>query len=183
MLKQYLFPLKGLILLFLLVPIMAHAQKDTSKIPIPVKNRLVNYVQACTYSSPQNQTVVFNRAVKWVSGNLKGSEQGIKTKDAASGKITATGMFKIITSDSGNYYWLRFNVLITVSDGACVLSLLNYYEKPIEKGISNEYSKIEYRWGDFRRGKPWSAEDEKLFEGLNSNSQALMESFKKAMEQ
>ena len=58
----------------------------------------------------------------------------------------------------------------------------NYYEKPIEKGITNEYSKIEYRWWDYRQGHPWSVEDKRLFTGLNNNSLTLLASLKNIMD-
>jgi hypothetical protein len=179
--QQFYHIKKRLVFIMLLMPLGAYAQKDNYKMPIPVKNRVVNYMETYTLNKAQSKTQLFDRAVKWVSQSFKGKELGVEKADKTLGQITGKGIFKIVTSDSGNYYWLKFNIDITVTDTSCVLSTLNYYEKPVESGITNDYSKIEYRWGDYKRGKPWSAEDEKLFLGLNSNSLALMASFKKEM--
>jgi hypothetical protein len=48
-------------------------------------------------------------------------------------------------------------------------------------GVTNDYSKIEYRWWDFRKGKPWNPEDEALFKGLDQHSLLLMASLEKEM--
>jgi hypothetical protein len=101
--------------------------------------------------------------------------------DKAAGKIVGHGIFKIMVSESGNYYWIKPIVSITVTDGHYLFQSYDYYEKPIEKGISNEYSKIEYRWRDYRKGKPWSKEDEPLFKGLHENSQLMMASLLQSM--
>ncbi len=47
---------------------------------------------------------------------------------------------------------------------------------PLKKEPTNDYSKIEYRWWDFRQGKPWSTGDRALFTGLHSATRALMDS-------
>jgi hypothetical protein len=165
----------------LLFPALGFSQTTNFKIPIPVKNRLVYYADTCRFSKSQSHASSVNKAITWVSSTFKGEGSGLVSADKASGFIKGKGMFKIITSDSGNYYWLKFNINITVTDSGSILSFVNYYEKPIESGISNEYSRIEYRWGDYRRSKPWSDEDEKLFLGLHANSLVLLESFKKEM--
>ncbi len=46
-------------------------------------------------------------------------------------------------------------------------------------GVTNDYSKIEYRWRDFRKGKPWNPEDEALFKGLDQQTLLLMTSLEK----
>lgn len=180
--KQQCHSVKLLFLIaMLLMPLFGFAQKDIYKIPIPVKSRVVNYTDTCKISKSQNKAQLLDKAAGWLSKSFKGDELGVELTDKAAGKIKGKGIFKIITSDGGNYYWLKFNISITITDSTCILNTLNYYEKPIENGISNEYSKIEYRWGDYKRGKPWSAEDEKIFLGLNSNSLALLASFHSEM--
>lgn len=116
--------------------------------PIPMKNNIVDY--EVTYSLPTD----------------------IPKIDQAK-----TGQFKIITSDSGHFYWLRFNWrAMTSPGGKYTVHLSNYYEKPIGPGITNDWSKIEYRWWDFRQGHPWSKEDNKLFDGLDNASLKFMDS-------
>ena len=99
--------------------------------------------------------------------------------DVKKGDIEGTGIFKVPVSESGNYFWVQMQVKITVQENGYLFQAFDYYEKPVEKGVSNEYSKIEYRWRDFR--KPWSSEDQKLFEGIHSNTLAIMNSLKKEM--
>ena len=48
-------------------------------------------------------------------------------------------------------------------------------------GVTNDYSKIEYRWWDFRKGKPWNKEDEALFKGINYQTLSVIDSFKKSV--
>jgi hypothetical protein len=76
---------------------------------------------------------------------------------------------------------IKFNFAITITDSNYSFRAYNYYERPIEKGVTNEYSKIEYRWWDFRQGKPWSSEDLALFKGLNARTLSLMASLEKDM--
>lgn len=76
---------------------------------------------------------------------------------------------------------MRFVINIKVYNDGYTFTANSFYEKPIESGISNEYSKIEYRWWDYRQGKPWSAEDETLFKGIASDETALMASLENQM--
>lgn len=173
---------KLLFALLMLVPVVNYAQTDAAKIDIPMKKGKINYEKAYIANKGLNKTELYNRAAKWFQ-KVFPDQQGKSTTNKESGEINGTGKFKVITSASGNYYWLRFNVDIVVSDTGYTFSTYNYYEKPIEPGITNDYSKIEYRWWDYRQGHPWSVEDEKLFTGLNSSTLTLMGSFKANMEQ
>ena len=168
---------KLLLIIFMLCPLANYAQKDTIKIDIPMKKGKINYEESYTATKGLTKAELYNRASKWFLKTFPGQQKG-STFNKETGAVNGTGIFKVITSTSGNYYWLRFNVDITVSDTGCTLRAYNYYEKPIETGITNDYSKIEYRWWDYRQGHPWSAEDTKLFTGLNANSLQLIASFK-----
>ncbi|MBS1660389.1 MAG: ThuA domain-containing protein, partial [Bacteroidetes bacterium] len=63
-------------------------------------------------------------------------------------------------------YDIRFTW--TISNNT--LQLNNFFEKPLKPGTTNDWSKIEYRWFDFRRGHPWSPEDSILFSELDRNA-------------
>lgn len=164
----------------LALPAFAFAQTDTAKIDIPMNKGKVNYENAS--KNMAGKTELFKRASKWFSMVFPDQLEGKAVIDRQAGTINGFGLFKVVTSDSGNYYWLRFNVAIAVTDTGYTYRAYNYYEKPIEKGITNEYSKIEYRWWDYRRGHPWSAEDKRLFTGLNNNSRTLLASLKTIMD-
>jgi hypothetical protein len=144
--------------LWMLMPLANYAQQDTAKIPIPMKQGKIFYQE----TFPDEPTAFY-------------------TADKNAGLIKGVGMFKVITSQTGNYYWLKFDVNIIVADNGCTITTANYFEKPIEKGISNEYSKISYRWWDFRRGHPWSVEDRPLFTGLHQQTLQLITSFKQSI--
>jgi hypothetical protein len=169
-------------LFLMLVPLVNYAQTDAAKIYIPMKKGKINYEKAYIANKGINKAELYNRAEKWFQ-KVFPDQPGNSAANKETGEINGIGKFKIITSASGNYYWLRFNVDIVVSDTGYTFSTYNYYEKPIEPGITNDYSKIEYRWWDYRQGHPWSAEDEKLFTGLNSSTLTLMGSFKADMDQ
>jgi hypothetical protein len=105
---------------------------------------------------------------------------GVKEKIVAdiTGKVSGKGLLKIITdSVAGHYYWIRPAITISYTSDSCIIQSYNYYEKPVMPGVTNDYSKIEYRWWDFRKGKPWNKEDEALFEGLNAQTISMINSF------
>jgi len=90
----------------------------------------------------------------------------IGTSDPQAGTLSGRGLLKVITGEPVPYYWVRFDWIATVTPGHYSMQTLHYYEKPIGPGVTNAYSKIEYRWWDFRHGHPWSAGDRRLFDGL-----------------
>jgi Domain of unknown function (DUF4468) with TBP-like fold len=166
---------------FLLISQLTNAQSDTSRIHIPMKNGIVFYEKTYILDNSLKKDELYSRALLWFTTTFGDSEKTIKTSDKDAGTLIATGAFKVITSESGNYYWLKPVIDITVKDGNCIFRAYDYYEKPIEKGITNDYSKIEYRWWDFRKGKSWSSEDQRLFEGLDQNTLFLMASLEKTL--
>lgn len=161
-------------------PIFTVAQTDTAKIPIPMKNGLVVYEKSYTVSNNAGKGELLKRAVQWMKTSFPEFGKNIKT-DKATGLVTGIGIFKVPVSTGGNYYWLKPSINITVADGSYTFQAYSFYEKPVEKGITNDYSKIEYRWRDFRKGRPWSAEDYALFKGLDENTLSLMASLETAM--
>jgi hypothetical protein len=164
-----------------LVSLIGFGQKDSSRIPIPMKNGIVHYEKDYSFNHKITSEELYVRALNWFNQAFRNSEKEISIADKKAGRLVGTGAFKIITSESGNYYWIKPVIDITVSDRRYIFQAYDYYEKPVEKGISNEYSKIEYRWWDFRQGKPWSSEDRRIFEGLDQTTLALMASLQREM--
>src|ERR1700735_4215690 len=66
--------------------------------------------------------------------------------------IGGTALFKVVTGGPVKWFWMKFDWTVTVMAGRYIFHLLHYYEKPVGPGVSNEFSKIEYRWGDYRAG-------------------------------
>jgi hypothetical protein len=165
----------------LVISFVSKAQTNNTGIPIPMKNGIVFYEKEFTVNNTLAKDKLYNKAYTWFNKTFQGEEKNIKIADKKSARLVATGAFKVIVNDNGNYYWLKPVIDITIKDGGYIFQAYDYYEKPIEKGITNDYSKIEYRWRDFRKGKPWSSEDQKLFEGLDQNTLAMMSSLEKDM--
>ena len=172
---------KSLSFFLVVISFVSRAQTDNKGIPIPMKNGIVFYEKEYSVNNPSSKDKLYSKAFAWFNKTFQGEEKNIKIADKKSGKLVATGAFRVNVNENGNYYWLKPVIDITIKDGGYVFQAYNYYEKPIEKGITNDYSKIEYRWRDFRQGKPWSSEDQKLFEGLDQNTLAMMSSLEKDM--
>ena len=82
------------------------------------------------------------------------------------------------TGAPSNHYQLRCDLEIRVTDSGYVFITSHYADKATDKGITNDFTKVEYRWWDYHAGNPWSAADQPLFEALHTRTLALMDSFK-----
>jgi Domain of unknown function (DUF4468) with TBP-like fold len=151
-----------------------YCEAQSSVIVIPMKKGKVSYDTSYILNAGLQKKELFNRCLKWFKDTSENIKKAIRSSDEKSGEIIGNGLFKIITSNTGNYYWIRFIIDIKVHNEGYEFNAHSFYEKPIESGISNEYSKIEYRWWDYRQGKPWSAEDETLFKGIAANETSSM---------
>jgi len=169
------------VFVLLCVFVCTSATGQMSKIDFPMKNGKVFYEKAYKLSPALQKEELFKRALKWFKEDFLNTQKIKLSADKTTGKITGIGIFKIITANNGNYYLMRFKIDIQVNNGGYIFIATAFYEKPIETGISNEYSKIEYRWWDYRQGKPWSAEDTVLFNGIASDETALMTSLEDQM--
>lgn len=163
----------------LLISVSSFAQTDVTGIHIPMKNGVVFYEKTFPLNASTKKEDVYGKALKWFSKTFKDSRQVLKVSDKKSGKIEGTGLFKIVVNDAGNYYWIKETIAVTSSDSGCTFQAYDFYEKPIMPGVTNDFSKIEYRWWDTRKGKPWNAFDQKLFEGLNREMLGMMEALEK----
>ncbi|HET6253645.1 MAG TPA: ThuA domain-containing protein [Puia sp.] len=172
--------------------------------PVAMKNGIVDYEQQ--YDLPGAPTVGegFERVRKAIEGvrgsetrgsEVRGSEtrgSEVKSSIGQAGlpltvtkterdTIGGTALFKIMTAGPVKSFWMRFDWTVAVTAGRYIFNTLHYYEKPVGPGVSNEYSKIEYRWGDYRAGHPWSAADRPLFRGIDSVSRKIMERLRRAL--
>ena len=131
-----------------------------------MKDGKVFYERNYTIQKNLNLNKIKSAFTSWSKHSFPDSKEIVIKTNEKKYFAFGTGVFKIVTSETGNYYWMKFNWKFIPEDKGGIFQAFDFYEKPIEKGISNEYSKIEYRWWDFRRGKPWSVEDQKLFSGI-----------------
>ena len=172
---------KLLIITLILLPCISMAQSGTRPVMMQMRNGKIYFNNTYSLRADLKKEELFNRAQDWFKNAFPYPDKSIDTTDLKKGLISGTGIFKITTSTSGHYYWMRFKVEIIVHNATYEIKAYNFYEKPIETGISNEYSKIEYRWWDFRQGKPWSAEDQTLFNGFDKNINEMLSSLETDM--
>ena len=165
MIKKFLF------IFLLLLPFAGIAQGNSSPILLQMRNGKVYFDNVYALSASLKKADLYAKALSW----FKGDEKALVSANEKKGEITGTYTTRINIGDTGNYYFVRVIVDVVVYDASYEVKIFDVYEKPVEKGISNEYSKIEYRWWDFRRGKPWSADDEPLFRGVSSAVINIME--------
>lgn len=166
--------IKKIIIALSLLPCMCIAQSDPHPSAMQMKDGKIYFDNAYSLNAGLKKDELFNRAANWLKGAFQHPDKSIDVTDAKKGEIAGTGVFKIITSEAGHYYWLKFTVNIVVHNATYELKVHDFYEKPIEPGVSNEYSKIEYRWWDYRQGKPWGPEDKPLFEGMSKELNEMM---------
>ena len=148
--------------------------------PITMKNGMVDYTGS--YDLPGSPTVgegfkrvreaVGKPEVRRVLGNADRAERDT---------IGGTALFKVRTGEPVKWFWMKFDWTVTVRAGRYIFNAFHYYEKPVGPGVSNEYSKIEYRWGDYRAGHPWSTADRPLFRGIDSVTRGIMEGIRKGL--
>jgi len=158
---------------------MCAAQSGTSHVMMQMRNSKVYFDNTYALDAGLKKDTLYDRALNWLKLSFPYPEKTIDISDSKNGEIDGTGIFRIPTSSSGHYYWMKFTINITVRNATYELKAFDFYEKPVEPGISNEYSKIEYRWRDYRQGKPWSAEDETLFKGFSAAINDMMISLEK----
>ncbi len=158
---------------FILLPFIGIAQNNTG-IPIPMKKGIVYYDKSFPVAGGFIKQEFTKGATAWLKKTFPNDAALVRMGWAG---ITSEGIFKIKTSAAGNYYLLKFKLEIASNDSGYTIRAYNFYENSNVKGKTHEYSKIEYRWWDYRQGKPWSADDKPLFEGLDSNMTAMFSSF------
>lgn len=144
-------------------------------IPIPMKNGIVFYERQYALAKALDEKSAATLALSWIKKTFPGTATSLLT-DGHTRTVYSKGFFKVPVSANGNYFWIRMKISLSIQDRGYVAQLSDYYEKPIEKGVSNEYSKIEYRWRDFQQRKPWSPEDSILFAGMHQQTLGIMNS-------
>ena len=172
---------KLLFFIFIFSSYSCFAQSDSHADMMQMRNGKVYFDNTYALNPDLKKEDLFKKALNWFDSSFPYPDKNISIADSTRGEIDGTGIFKIITSSSGHYYWIRFAINIIVQNATYELKVFDFYEKPIESGISNEYSKIEYRWRDFRKGKPWSAEDKILFKGLDEDINNMLLSLEEKM--
>jgi type 1 glutamine amidotransferase len=150
---------------------------------LPLSDRRVSYDHEYVLGAPVvPQTELFLRVKRALTGppstaGLSGNPRfTISTADPATGTLIGKGSLDIPTNDSGHHYQLTYDFDIHIADGRYRFRTDHYYEKPINIGTTSEFTKIEYRWWDYRQGHPWHRDDKRLFTGLDSAMNLVLDS-------
>lgn len=160
---------------------LSFGQTHDTAITLPMKNGKILYEKEHMKPGLTNDQL-YAKALQWCRDSKEASgDDPVFTKEKEGGKIDGNIVFRVMVSNNGHYYCIKPAIHVILNDTACTVTLTDFYEKPVEPGISNEYSKLEYRWRDFRKGKPWSTEDQRLFRGIADHCTELMDSFENAM--
>jgi hypothetical protein len=146
-----------------------------------MQNGIISYRQTLEADRHNSKDINFRKVENWISTNSSLFQLKITNKDKNRETITGTVLFRVDIPQTGNYFWLRARINFQIGKDSIRIQVRDFYEKPIEKGVTNDYSKIEYRWWDFKNAKPWSSEDETLFKGLDDETRKLLDSFAKWM--
>lgn len=166
MIKRLLF------ILLMLSPFMGMAQENKTPILLQMRNGKVYFDNVYALNPIFKKADLYAKTLNW----FKGDDKAVVIANEKKGEVTGIYTTRINIGTTGNYYFVRVVVDVIVYDATYEVKVYDVYEKPIKKGISNEYSKIEYRWWDFRRGKPWSTDDDPLFRGISAAVGTVLES-------
>jgi type 1 glutamine amidotransferase len=164
------------------------ASSGPASASLPLGDYRVSYNRNYTLGSPETpQSELFLRLKRALSQPAAKSSPAIPASNAspantsatprltithadpATGTLLGKGHLDIPTNDSGHHYEINYDFDINVTDGHYTIHTDHYYEKPINIGTTSEFTKIEYRWWDFRQGHPWHRDDKRLFTGLDSS--------------
>jgi type 1 glutamine amidotransferase len=162
--------------------------------PISTKNGKVYYQKTYIYDPSISHQEAYRRALQWFTQTFDGAGKTLAVADPEAGIIGGTAHFDLATGPAAGpgaiagprgftgaqsgHYQLKCNLEIRVTDTGYVFITSHYMERATDKGITGDFSKIEYCWWDYHGGNPWSAADRPLFEGLHAHTLALMNSFK-----
>ena len=139
--------------------------------PITMKKGKVEYEQSCDL--PGSPSV--GEGFSMVKAVIDRAGLPLTVTLSERDTIGGTAMVKVMAGEAGKYFQLKFDWSAGVEDGKYVIRTCHYMEKPVGLGVTSEFSKIEYRWGDYRAGHPWSGADRLLFRGVDSVSRGIME--------
>ena len=168
--------LKTGILVLLVINLNASYSQNQTPVSLAMKNGRIDYEDNFEFYSdfnkPENNIKLKQRLSPFFKNRLN---HFVHKQDSLSIEYVT----KINTKTSSNYFFIRCNLNIIYNAGKeGLIEAIDFYEKPVKKGISNQYSKLEYRWWDFRQNKPWTTEDEDMFNELNNRIRSLIDSIK-----
>jgi type 1 glutamine amidotransferase len=163
--------------MFILFFAAAGAQSANPPKPaLPLRDDRVTWSRQFSLPGGPRQRELFRRLQDALStGKFGTGKFEVTTADPETGTILGTAILPVPVGDSGKQYLLRCNWAVVVHDSCFTFAATHFYEKLIGIGTTTEYSKIEYRWWDFRHGHPWGPNDAPLFAGMDSMMSQIMD--------
>jgi hypothetical protein len=167
--------------------------------PVSTRNGKVYYQKNYSYDHSLSREEAYRRALQWYEQTFRGADKTVEIADPEAGIIGGTARFDILTGGQSpdghpiplaipgpegftggpsNHYQVQCRLEIRVTDTGYVLIASHFADRALDKGITNDFTKVEYRWWDYHSGNPWSAADQPLFEGLHAHILTLEDSFK-----
>jgi hypothetical protein len=115
--------MKNVIFLLLLLPSVCFGQSDEFPSPFEFK-----YVDTTIKGSKEE---LFVRAKAWMARNYRSANDVIQLSDKDAGKLVGKGTFKAPAKPMGmgNYYWVRYSVIIDVRDNKIRMKLTDFYQE------------------------------------------------------
>ena len=142
--------------------------------PVTTKNGMVDYSETADLPGVSTVGECFRRmqAAIGVPGR---SMLPLSVEKELQDTIGGAAFFKVRTGKDIPYFKVRFDWTVAVEKGRYIFHANHFFECPVGKGVTNQFSKVEYRWGDYRAGHPWSTADRPLFRGIDSVTRSVME--------
>jgi uncharacterized protein len=174
---------------------MRWAASPSNYLPsVATKNGQVYYQERIPYDKSLSRSEAYVRARQWYSQTFTGALKTLSLDDPISGVLGGTATFELATDPGSGpgavagpqgftgapstHYQIQCQLEIKVTDSGYVLTISHYRDRALDKGVTPDFSKVEYRWWDYHGGNPWSAADRPLFDGLHAHSLALLHAFR-----
>ena len=167
-----------LICLFSLIIQSSFCQTKPALVIFKYKNRKLCFDSVFQKNRLIRKSQVQQAAHNWLTETFAGTPIKSIYDQQHNSIYVGDARIKILTGYNSDYYWLRFHCNLAAKDSTYSFGITDIYEKPIEKGITNDYSKLEYRYWDYSHLKPWNRDDQQVFQGLQSEVNRLESSLK-----
>ena len=167
---------QGAVLLLSLFSLFAQGsfcQTKPALVILTYKNRKLSFDTLFQKNRLLRKSQVQQAAHRWLAEIFPGTIIKSIYDPQHNSIYTGEASIKILTGYGTDFYLLRFQYNLIATDSTYSFSISDLYEKPIEKGITNDYSKLEYRYWDYSHLKPWTRDDQPVFQGLQSEVNRL----------
>jgi len=142
--------------------------------PITMKNGVIDYEQG--YDLPGAPAVGegYRRVKAVIDHSINRTKLPLRVTMADRDSIGGIGKLTVAGTRWSGRFLVKFDWTVSVTAGQYRMHTRHYFEEPLGPGVSHAWSKMEYRWGDYRAGHPWSSGDKLFFHAVDSATRAIM---------